>query len=312
MPREQYIRAAVAIAASRLLPSSVRDAVIADPNFTESLELKADAIVRFGRDDLAFERSGLFDAIRRALDPALGVVQVDNTLGETWSVCVTVNRTPVEISVERGTARLLMNHFGLLSSDKNIRLGTLLREADNFCLRPEEIGRWRHLLEERMPTDDEVVLIQNDFKDTPVAVANIIRENLTVGSVSLDAWVPRSAQYYERLVGKYENDLSVNTYAKEILPQQLGKLLQWRGAEGLKLALLVAPQPDLCAALSAAEIPDDTLADVLSWLADRGDPLSYAAAIEVALPRSTGSNELEDRNGAVLPRRGDLVDSNTS
>jgi hypothetical protein len=290
MSREAYIRASVAIAATRLFPNTIRDAVISDAKFTEAFGLKADAIIRFGPDDLTFQRSAFFDTIRQAFVPSQQAVPVDNTQGETWEVRVLSDKSPVQISLERGTTRLLVSHFGVLCPDKDIRLGTLLNEADNVGLSPEQIAPWRGLLEERAPTDDEVGLIHENLKDTPVAVANIIRENLAGGSVSLDVWVPRSARYYERLVGRWESGLFLDGYAKAIAPRQFGELLKWRGAEGLKLALLLASQPYLSGALAEAEIDDDTLGQVISWLADKGDVLSCVAGIEIALPRLAGHN----------------------
>ena len=159
MSREGYIRASVAIAATRLFPTSVRDAVISDVKFTEAFGLKADAIIRFGRDDLTFQRSAFFDAIRQAFDPRPEPVSVDNTHGETWEVRVLADKSPIQITLERGTTRLLVSHFGVLCPDKDVRLCTLLNEADNVCLSPEQIAPWKELLEERAPTDDEVVLI---------------------------------------------------------------------------------------------------------------------------------------------------------
>jgi len=262
--------------------------------FTQSFGLKADAIIRFGRDDLTFQRSGFFDAIRKALDPGHAPVPVDNTHGETWKVRVLADKSPVQITLERGTTRLLVSHFGLLCPDKDVRLNTLLNEANNVCLTSEQIAPWKKLLEERTPTDDEVVLIQEDLKETPVAVASIIRENLASGSVSLDVWVPRSSRYYERLVGRWESELSLDGYAKEVAPRKVSELLMWRGAEGLKLALLLTPQPYLSAALAEAEIGDNALAEVLSWLVDKGDAMTCATGIEIALPRLAGHDGLKE------------------
>lgn len=300
MSREDYIRASVAVAASRLLPTIVRDAVIADVNFTASLGLKAEAVIRIGRDDLAFQRSALFDSIRQAFEPGHEAAPVDNTRGETWEVRVQANKSPVEINLARGTTRLLVSHFGLLCPDKDVRLATLLHEADNVCLSPEQITFWKELLVTRPPTDDEVIMIVEDLKDTPVAVASMIRDNLASGSVSLDVWVPRSARYYERLVGQWESGVSLEGYAKEAAPRQFRELLKWRGAEGLKLALLLAPQPYLSAALVEAEIGDDTFGEVLSWLAEKGDAMSCAAGIEIALLRLAGHDSLKEPLARLL------------
>jgi hypothetical protein len=294
MSREEYIRASVAIAATRFFPTTVRDAVISDVNFTEAFGLKADAIIRFGRDDLTFQRSVFFDAIRQAFDPGQEPVPVDNTHGETWEVRVLSDKSPVQITLERGTTRLLVNHFALLCPHEDVRLGTLLNEADNVCLTPGQIAPRKKLLEERAPTDEEVLLIQEDLKDTPVAVATIIRENLASGSVSLDVWVPRSFRYYERLVGRWESELSLDGYAKQVAPRQFSDFLKWREVEGLKLALLLTPQPYLSAALAEAEIGDHALGEVISWLASKGDAMSCAAGIEIALPRLAGHDGLKE------------------
>jgi hypothetical protein len=258
------------------------------------LGLKADAVIRLGRDDLAFQRSALFDTIRQAFDPGHEAVPVVDTRGETWEVRVQANKSPVEISLARGTTRLLVSHFGLLCPDKDVRLATLLNEAGNVCLSLEQIASWNKLLEERPPTDDEVIVILEDLKDTPVAVASMIRENLARGSVSLDVWVPRSARYYERLVGPWESGVPLEGYAKETAPRQFSKLLEWREAEGLKLALLLTPQPQLSAMLAEAEIADETLGEVLTWLADKGDVMSCAVGIEIALPRLGGHDRLKE------------------
>jgi hypothetical protein len=298
--REDYIRASVAIAATRLFPSTVRDAVISDVKFTQSFGLKADAIIRFGRDDLKFQRSAFFDAIRQALAPGDAPVPIDNSDGKSWEVHALADKSPVQITLEQGTTRLLVSHFGLLSPDRDVRLCTLLNEADSVCLRPEQIAPWKELIEERAPTDDEVVLIQEDLKDTPIAVAAIIRENLASGSVSLDTWVPRSFRYYERLVGQWQSDLSIDGYAKEVAPRKFTELLKWRGAEGLKLALLLTPQPGLSAALAEAQIDDESLAEVVSWLVDRGDAMSCASAIEIALPRLAAHLHLREPLARLL------------
>jgi hypothetical protein len=199
---------------------------------------------------------------------------------------------PVQITLERGTTRLSVSHFGLLCPDKDARLGTLLNEADNVCLSPEQIAPWKELLGGRAPTDDEVILIHEDLKDTPVAVSGLIRENLAGGLVSLDVLVPRSARYYERLVGRCEDGIALDDYAKQVAPRQFSEVLRWRGAEGLKLAMLLASQPYLSGALAEAEITDDTLGEAISWLADKGDAMSCAAAVEIALPRLAGDDRL--------------------
>jgi hypothetical protein len=300
MSREGYIRTSVAIAATRLFPTTIRDAVISDVKFTEAFGFKADAIIRLGRDDLTFQCSTFCDAIRQAFDPRQEPVPVDNTHGETWEVRVLADKSPVEITLERGTTRLLVSRFGLLCPDKDVRLGTLLNEADKVCLLPKQIAPWKELLDERAPTDDEVLLIQEDLKDTPVAVAAIIRESLAAGSVSLDAWVPRSVCYYERLVGQWESGLSLDGYAKRVAPRQFSELLKWQETEGLKLALLLTPQPYLSTALAEAEISDDALGEVISWLASKGDAMSCAAGIEIALPRLARHDGLKEPLARLL------------
>lgn len=96
MSREEYIRASVAIAATRLFPTTVRDAVISDVKFTEGFGLKANAIIRFGRDDLTFQRSAFFNSIRQAFHPGHEPVPVDNTQGETWEICILADKSPIQ------------------------------------------------------------------------------------------------------------------------------------------------------------------------------------------------------------------------
>ena len=149
------------------------------------------------------------------------------------------------------------------------------------------------VFEERAPTDDEVILIQEDLKDTPVAVASIIREHLAACSVSLDVWVPRSAWYYERLVGQWRATFRSTTMRRgRVSP--IHRTFEMAGSRGLE-----AGSSSHSAALSKRRACRNEnrrryAPEVISWLADKGDAMFCAAGIEIALARLAGDDRLKE------------------
>ena len=66
MSRQAYIRSSVALAATQLFPDLVRTALISDAGFRDKFGLSSDAIVTFGTNGVAFQRSVLFGTRRQS------------------------------------------------------------------------------------------------------------------------------------------------------------------------------------------------------------------------------------------------------
>ena len=93
--------------------------------------------------------------------------------------------------------------------------------------------------------------------------------------------VPRSASYYERLVGPFAEVQTFEGLADAVARHMKG-LADWRTFEGYQYALLLAAQPALGAGLNTLAVPPDQLAKIYDWLIADGDVMSRAAAIDSA------------------------------
>jgi hypothetical protein len=294
MSRQAYIRSSVAIAAMDLIPQLVREALISDSKFRENYGVTVDAVLSFGNSSIKFQRSGLLDGVRRAFDMGATGATVNDMSEQAWTVEFLPNEDPPKIALTHDKKRLLLTHFALLSPDRGIRLRAFRHEANDVNLPLRACERWEALLESRPPDDDELVGIQDDLRNTPVGIQNAIRENLSSGAISLDVLVPRSEQYYERLVGKYVEGQTFDEFVRCVAAPHMDRLIKWRAFEGYQLALLLASQPTLSAALGTLELKSTELARVYGWLASCGDACSRAAAIESGLSQVQDAPDLQE------------------
>ena len=280
MSRQAYIRASIAMAALELFSRRVRGTLVSDPKFRKEYGVSADAILSFDNGAVEFQRSVLLDAVRRSFD---ATTTVDDMGGRQWSIEFLVNEQPPKITLVQSEKRFVVANLVLLSPDRDTRLKAFRQEANATNLPSKAVERWEQLLESRSPDDDELGIIQDDLTNTTFAVQNAIRENLARGTLSLNILVPRSEKYYERLVGRYEDEQTFEDFVKRVATPHMERLIKWRPFEGYQLSLLLASQPNLGSALGAIEVETSELARVYDWLTTEGDVLSRAAAIEAGL-----------------------------
>ncbi len=280
MSRQAYIRASIAVAALELFPQRVRGVLVSDPNFRKEYGVSADAVLSFDNGAVEFQRSIVLDAVRRSFDAA---TTVDDMRGRQWTMEFLGDEQPPTIALVQSEKRFVVAHLVLLSPDRGTRLKAFHQEANATNLPSKAVETWERLLESRPPDDDELGSIQDDLTNTPVAVRNAMRENLARGTLSKNLVAPRSEKYYERLVGRYEDEQTFGDFVKQVATSHMERLIKWRPFEGYQLSLLLASQPNLGAALGAIGVEANELVRVYDWLTTEGDVLSRAAAIEAGL-----------------------------
>ena len=94
--RQAYIRASLILAAMQRVPKRVRDALISNGKFRE--DLITDAVVSFG-SGISFQRSVLFDAVRRSFDSRVTDTAVNDTGGDVWRVEFSCEEVPPKIAL---------------------------------------------------------------------------------------------------------------------------------------------------------------------------------------------------------------------
>jgi len=280
MSREAYIRARVALMVMETFPSTIRDALISDVALRADCKLAVDSVLSFGASGVAYKRSELLAAVRRAFKERKKPVTVMDRSGEPWTITFDKRRDPQGIVLRSKRRRIINVHLALLCTSKAVRLNVFRREAERVGLPKTDQERWEAVLAIRSPDDDELDAIQNDLSTTPLAVEEVIRESFVEEHVSLAQAIPNSALYYDRLVGVCSEGDDFEGYIAAGLHQHLQGLSAWDPSRGYRQMLLLAWHPTLSSIIAAHAPQDDQVASIWNDLAKKGEILSIAASIE--------------------------------
>jgi len=162
--------------------------------------------------------------------------------------------------------------------------------VERVNLPSDAVTHWEQILASRSFDDDEIGDFVDDINRTPVAVSEAISEHLTHSEILLNVLVPRSLEYYERLVGRLDGQPTIVEYVDQVLCGHMRKLVHWREVDGFKHCLLLGSHSLVAQALASTDIDAKNLAAVLAWAATAGDALSRGTAIEAALERAAGDS----------------------
>jgi hypothetical protein len=300
MSRQTYIRSSLAMMALETFPNLIRDALMSDSRFRTDYGVTADARLSFGNDGVEFQRSHLLDAVRSAFKRRKKLPTVRDAAGQIWQVGFEKDKVSERVVFVKGKKRLLVTHFALLSPSWITRLKVLRQEAKRVHLPKSSSDKWEALLRERSPDNDELGEIQDDLHATPIAVRNAIYNSLGAGSTSLGVLVPRSEQYYERLVGRWEAGETFESFVAAGLTRHVHDLISWDPIHGYQLSLLLAAQPKISSVVGAVDMPPAQRAKIFDELTAQGDVLSRAAAVEAGFNHAQAAPELRGSLGQLI------------
>jgi hypothetical protein len=282
--RDDYIRGSLALHLTELVPPVLRRSLFADEAFSTSLCLATDGIISFNPAGAAFQRSALFAAVRAA-SKSDDAVAIQVEAGAPWAVRFDRQENPLVVVIENGMRKIRVRHLGLLSERLDDRRGVLDAEAARVNLPRDAHERWVALIDTRSLTDTEANDFSEDINATPVAVSAAISGALRQESAEFDALVPRSAIYYERLVGCWQGQADIAAYAETVLPGVFDSLLAFDAEAGFRLALLLCSHPFVVERLAGKTVTPTAFDVVARWARDSADAMTRCALLELALLR---------------------------
>lgn len=300
MSREAHIRASLAMKVMETFPGIIRDALISDAAFRAEYGLTIDAVISFGSSGLAFQRSKLMGAVRGAFRARRKQSVVVDQSGQSWTISLDKSEKPKRILLTCGQRCIVSVPLALLSPSKAVRLDVFRHEADRVGLPIADRRKWEAILSERAPDDHELGMIQDDVNATPLAVQGTINESLATGSISLPRVIPHSALYYERLIGACVEGQNFDAYVASGLRELLQALAAWDPLRAFRQALLLDWQPTIRLLVAAHAPIQAQIASVWNELADKGDMLSRAAAIETGLGIAQSNATLREPLGHLI------------
>jgi hypothetical protein len=295
------VRAAILMVCMDLVPPLVRDELLSDAKLRGDFGLELDAVLNFGNANVSFRRSKLF-AVVHEVGAAPGRAQkISDQAGVEWEIIANTIKGHADLIIKSGSRVLHAGHLLLLTKNKSYRKAFFAFEADRVNLPSEITKRWSKVLDTRPLSEEEVGELMTEASHTPVAVAGMIMERLANANISLEVLVPRSLDYYERLVGRVEGQANIKEYADEVATEHVRKLLAWRTMDGLHQALLMGSH-SLITGVLAKEPVSATEFDKLAKWVQVSDAISRGIVLELALRRSRDKAKIGANVGILAER----------
>jgi hypothetical protein len=285
MTRQEYIRAKIFLAASQLIPPLIRNELIADRALNKSFGIDVDAVVSLGRTGIEFQYSELVSVIKAATKKLGVAVEINDKSGTAWDVSASTDEGNPAISLKRSDQVLGIGDMALLGENADLRLRTFGKLAEQANLPRETVKIWSETIKGRPILPDELDKLTECLEKTPAFVSQKISESLADGHVSTDVLVPRSLEYYERLVGESDGQPTIQEYAAEVACKLAADLFAWRRIDGIKHALLLCGHSGIVQLIASLPMTAAELRELLEWAVKCGDATARGALIEIALQK---------------------------
>ena len=282
MTNSPSVKSEIARRLLSLVPPLMHESLLDDRDFHDEFGIIGDSLLVFDESGPSIQRSNLYGAIRQALS-GQSEVTVSDTDGREWKLIIDgeENRFLV-LAIYHDKQVIKLSHV-VLSPDKHTRLRFLELAGRDVNLPHEALSAWRKMLRERAPDDEEADRIYDDLSDTPMQKANLIRHELTRGTLTVSTLVPRSMRYYERLIGTYDGSTSLKDYASGEGRRFFGQLASWQPSSGFLFSLFLSSHSALTAEIRVEQLAREELVRAFDLVEKMGDRISQLGAIEVGL-----------------------------
>lgn len=311
MSRPSRISRAIASRAIDLVPPSVREELLADPDFISSFGIETRTSIRFSGMKGSVKQADLFDSVRECLAGGQ-TYSVASDAGEHWQPRKTVDPSgSIHAELVSGNSVIpvqLLLAFSPHGSERSV-VTEELNSTRGFPKSHQEI--WRKKLDAGSLSDDEFTDLFDDLDDTVQHVEQRILSDAAVGTISLATVVPRSNRYFKRLTGVPGDFTSIEQYATQHTQRIKELFAGCDETDTLDYALLVSPDARLNSALLALDFGLAEFKGVLERVIDSGNPLSMVSAIELGLANYSNWPEVHDLLYEVATRfaQDDLSDT---
>ena len=283
MTNSPQYRSAVALGLLEFAPPMIRDSLLDDADFREEFGIERERLLVFDDSGPSLKRSELYDAIRLAFSGKSGL-SVTDPEGRDWELVMEQDENQSAIlSLARDDHQITLMLHTTLSPTRDVRLRSFEKIADNFNIPTSSRDRWRDIVLSRPLDDEKFDELYYDFCDTPVDVKRSIHLRFKNRNVSVSSLVPCSLQYYERLIGVYDESTSIADYVARSGRQFFEQLSSWRQHDGFLFCLLLSSHSSLTAEISVEHLDIEDLLGAFTSLENCGDRLSQLGAIEVGL-----------------------------
>ncbi len=278
----QSDRRRLAMALLQLFPPSIRQALFCDKTFQDEYSLIITSDFVIGSEDVSIGGSELFKAIRSSLQDNSVKFEVFDQSNEIWTVEVLDANSGKIALCKGGNQWLFLPNLWSLFSEASQRISAFRKEAAAVNLPLEESTIWEERLAGDNIDDNLVKEVLSDLNDTPLSVIELIKSELEQGKFQ-STFIPGSARYYERLVGKWYGQKNLKNYVSNGIKRHVQQLISWRPKEGLSLSLLMSSHTSISLIIDVIAIGQNISNEVFEEISKYGDRFSQLGAIELGL-----------------------------
>ena len=120
--------------------------------------------------------------------------------------------------------------------------------------------------------------------------------------ISVSSLVPSSRRYFERLVGVYDESVSIRDYASSSGRKLFDQLSAWRPDDGFLYSLFLSSHASLTEEINVDQLNSENLVQAFEFLDKHGDRISQLGAIEVGLRVLPSRPEIEQALISLIER----------
>lgn len=284
MSREETQLAALQMALSRVSPL-VRESLCRPGGTFAGHRFPIDPTFSFHESGLACAFSGLVQSARTALDSRESAT-VRDAEGNEWVVEYRDQGDCPLVAFTRGQRCTEVPGLVTLSSEPTVRLRCLEVLGKSLALPSKALNGWRRILARRSLDSRELRAFLDDLHDTPAALEQYVAHTTLANQGKFQLLVPRSTEYFRRLIGERGNSASAEDHAVGGARRRLAELAATRSEAGLLASLYLSCHPAMSEEIIFNDTTEHQLVGVLEFLATAGDRLSQLGAIELGLRAS--------------------------
>lgn len=267
------------------LAPSIREEILPNSKFAAELGMQSVPTVKFDRFGVSFDQTQLYNGIREVYAGTANkkIEDLDSNYWNIWLEKADSKNEQVSTLVVKSDEgyEVDLSNYAPLSPDPIVRTKFFEKEIKSRYYSEEFQKKWNIILVKRPLEDSEYKMFYGELMNTPDLFIDQIRENVENEDFSASTLVPNSLEYFELLVGKFDNSKTVSEYAKNGAKKHLGRLIKWNPIEGLKKCLLLSNHSSISAQIGIDQIDDSDFLPLLKQLIDEGDPVSQLGAIEL-------------------------------
>lgn len=264
----------------KLYPPLIRNEIVSDDKFYESFGIESDFDISFVQGKVSFQRSLLFDAIKRL--STCDIVRIKDNNGTHWKLTIVNEVNASYLELNDGENNFYVDQFSILFLDEERRLKKVLELCQEHMLDKDSQSSWVNKLNDNLINDEYVSSFYIDLRNSPVSVDLQLRSDLERGQCVLTDLVPKNLDYYERLIGKHKQSKTITEFSANEAKEHYSFLLENLDTKRLRYLISTLNHSSLSKLNAALLLEVEGGADYFNSLA-LNNPSQYSAALEVGL-----------------------------